>query len=214
MTDEEQRAREGLVRWGKSLFDRGLTPGSSGNLSVRVADGYLFTPTNSCLGFLDADRLSKLDAGGKHVGGDPPTKELPLHFAFYESRPSARAVVHLHSTHATALSCLADTDPDNAIPPITPYVVMRVGRVPVVPYTRPGSADVAPLIRATAPEHPAILLGNHGPVVAGTTLESAVFAMEELEETARLVLMTRGMAIRHLDQQEIADLEATFKLRG
>lgn len=214
MTDEEQRAREGLVRWGKSLFDRGLTPGSSGNLSVRVADGYLFTPTNSCLGFLDADRLSKLDAGGKHVGGDPPTKELPLHFAFYESRPSARAVVHLHSTHATALSCLADTDPDNAIPPITPYVVMRVGRVPVVPYTRPGSADVAPLIRAKAPEHPAILLGNHGPVVAGTTLESAVFAMEELEETARLVLMTRGMAIRHLDQQEIADLEATFKLRG
>lgn len=214
MTDEEQRARDGLVRWGKSLFDRGLTPGSSGNLSVRVADGYLFTPTNSCLGFLDADRLSKLDAGGKHVGGDPPTKELPLHFAFYESRPSARAVVHLHSTHATALSCLADTDPDNAIPPITPYVVMRVGRVPVVPYTRPGSADVAPLIRAKAPEHPAILLGNHGPVVAGTTLESAVFAMEELEETARLVLMTRGMAIRHLDQQEIADLEATFKLRG
>lgn len=214
MTDEEQRAREGLVRWGKSLFDRGLTPGSSGNLSVRVADGYLFTPTNSCLGFLDADRLSKLDADGKHVRGDPPTKELPLHFAFYESRPSARAVVHLHSTHATALSCLADTDPDNAIPPITPYVVMRVGRVPVVPYTRPGSADVAPLIRAKATEHPAILLGNHGPVVAGTTLESAVFAMEELEETARLVLMTRGMAIRHLDQQEIADLEATFKLRG
>ncbi len=214
MTDEEQRAREGLVRWGKSLFDRGLTPGSSGNLSVRLADGWLFTPTNSCLGFLDADRLSKLDAGGKHVGGDPPTKELPLHFAFYESRPSARAVVHLHSTHATALSCLADTDPDNAIPPITPYVVMRVGRVPVVPYTRPGSADVAPLIRAKAPEHPAILLGNHGPVVAGTTLESAVFAMEELEETARLVLMTRGMAVRHLGSQEIADLEATFKLRG
>ncbi|PTM55227.1 3-oxo-tetronate 4-phosphate decarboxylase [Phreatobacter oligotrophus] len=214
MNDEERRAREGLVRWGKSLFDRGLTPGSSGNLSVRLADGYLFTPTNSCLGFLDADRLSKLDAAGQHVGGDPPTKELPLHFAFYESRPSARAVVHLHSTHATALSCLADTDPDDAIPPITPYVVMRVGKVPVVPYTRPGSADVAPLIRAKAPDHPAILLGNHGPVVAGASLESAVFAMEELEETARLVLLTRGMAVRHLATQEIADLEATFKLRG
>lgn len=210
----EQKAREGLVRWGKSLFDRGLTPGSSGNLSVRLADGYLFTPTNSCLGFLDAERLSKLDANGKHVDGDPPTKELPLHFAFYEWRPSARAVVHLHSTHATALSCLADIDPDNAIPPITPYVVMRVGRVPVVPYTRPGSADVAPLIRAKAPDHPAILLANHGPVVAGASLESAVFAMEELEETARLVLLTRGMAVRHLAPQEIADLEATFKLRG
>ncbi len=214
MNDDERRAREGLVRWGKSLFDRGLTPGSSGNLSVRLADGYLFTPTNSCLGFLDADRLSKLDTAGQHVGGDPPTKELPLHFAFYESRPSARAVVHLHSTHATALSCLADTDPDDAIPPITPYVVMRVGKVPVVPYTRPGSADVAPLIRAKAPDHPAILLGNHGPVVAGASLESAVFAMEELEETARLVLLTRGMAVRHLATQEIADLEATFKLRG
>ncbi|MBX9990765.1 3-oxo-tetronate 4-phosphate decarboxylase [Phreatobacter oligotrophus] len=214
MNDDERRAREGLVRWGKSLFDRGLTPGSSGNLSVRLADGYLFTPTNSCLGFLEADRLSKLDTAGQHVGGDPPTKELPLHFAFYESRPSARAVVHLHSTHATALSCLADTDPDDAIPPITPYVVMRVGKVPVVPYTRPGSADVAPLIRAKAPAHPAILLGNHGPVVAGASLESAVFAMEELEETARLVLLTRGMAVRHLATQEIADLEATFKLRG
>jgi ribulose-5-phosphate 4-epimerase/fuculose-1-phosphate aldolase len=214
MSGDEQKARDSLVRWGKSLFDRGLTPGSSGNLSVRLADGWLFTPTNSCLGFLDADRLSRLDADGRHIGGDAPTKELPLHFAFYESRPTARAVVHLHSTHATALSCLADVDPDDAIPPITPYVVMRVGRVPVVPYTRPGSADVAPLIRARAPDHPAILLGNHGPVVAGTTLESAVFAMEELEETARLVLMTRGMAVRHLATQEIADLEATFKLRG
>lgn len=214
MSGDEQKARDSLVRWGKSLFDRGLTPGSSGNLSVRLADGWLFTPTNSCLGFLDADRLSRLDVDGRHIGGDAPTKELPLHFAFYESRPTARAVVHLHSTHATALSCLADVDPDDAIPPITPYVVMRVGRVPVVPYTRPGSADVAPLIRARAPDHPAILLGNHGPVVAGTTLDSAVFAMEELEETARLVLMTRGMAVRHLATQEIADLEATFKLRG
>lgn len=213
MTGDELAAREGLVRWGKSLFDRGLTPGSSGNLSVRLPDGYLFTPTNSCLGFLDGARLSKLDAGGRHVDGDPPTKELPLHFAFYESRPSANAVVHLHSTHATALSCLADTDPDDAIPPITPYVVMRVGRVPVVPYTRPGSPDVAPLIRARAPHHPAILLGNHGPVVAGPSLEAAVFAMEELEETARLVLLTRGMAVRHLGRQEIAELEATFRLR-
>lgn len=214
MNAEEASGREGLVRWGKSMFDRGLTPGSSGNLSVRLDDGYLFTPTNSCLGFLDADRLSRLDGEGRHVSGDPPTKELPLHFAFYRARPSARAVVHLHSTHATALSCLADTDPDDAVPPITPYVVMRVGRVPVVPYTRPGSADVAPLISARAPDHPAILLGNHGPVVAGTSLEAAVFAMEELEETARLVLLTRGMAVRHLARQEIADLEATFKLRG
>lgn len=211
---DEAAARAGLVRWGRSLFERGLTPGSSGNISVRLADGYLVTPTNSCLGFLDADRLSRLDAGGRHVAGDAPTKELPLHFTFYEARPAARAVVHLHATHATALSCLADVDPADAIPPITPYVVMRVGRVPVVPYTRPGSADVAPLIRAKAPDHPAILLANHGPVVAGASLEAAVFAMEELEETARLVLITRGMAVRHLSAAEIADLEATFTLKG
>ncbi|MGL4287960.1 MAG: aldolase [Phreatobacter sp.] len=213
-TPEERTAREGLVRWGRSLFERGLTPGSSGNMSVRLTDGFLVTPTNSCLGFLDAASLSRLDADGKHLAGDAPTKELPLHFSFYEARASARAVVHLHATHATALSCLADVDPDDAIPPITPYVVMRVGRVPVVPYTRPGSADVAPLIRAKAPDHPAILLGNHGPVVAGTSLEAAVFAMEELEETAKLTILTRGMAVRHLAAQEIADLEATFKLKG
>ncbi|MCZ0738643.1 3-oxo-tetronate 4-phosphate decarboxylase [Phreatobacter sp. AB_2022a] len=211
---DEAAARAGLVRWGRSLFERGLTPGSSGNISVRLADGYLVTPTNSCLGFLDAGRLSRLDAGGRHVAGDAPTKELPLHFAFYEARPAARAVVHLHATHATALSCLADVDPADAIPPITPYVVMRVGRVPVVPYTRPGSADVAPLIRAKAPDHPAILLANHGPVVAGASLDAAIFAMEELEETARLVLITRGMAVRHLSPAEIADLEATFTLKG
>ena len=211
---DEAAARAGLVRWGRSLFERGLTPGSSGNISIRLADGYLLTPTNSCLGFLSPERLSRLDADGRHIAGDAPTKELPLHFAFYEARPTARAVVHLHATHATALSCLADVDPADAIPPITPYVVMRVGRVPVVPYTRPGSADVAPLIRAKAPDHPAILLANHGPVVAGTSLEAAVFAMEELEETARLVLLTRGMAVRHLLAAEIADLETTFTLKG
>ncbi|KAB2864004.1 MAG: aldolase [Bauldia sp.] len=208
----ESDLREALVRWGKSMFGRGLTAGSSGNMSVRLEDGYLFTPTNSCLGFLDPDRLSKLDPAGKPVSGDPPTKELPLHFAFYESRPAAAAVVHLHSTYATALSCLADTDPEDALPPMTPYVVMRVGRLPSVPYTRPGSADVAPLIRATAPS-PAVLLGNHGPVVSGKSLDGAVFAIEELEEAARLAVITRGLNVRYLGRAEIGDLEATFKTR-
>ncbi|HZP19691.1 MAG TPA: aldolase [Bauldia sp.] len=210
MNEAEQR--EALCRWGKSLFERGLTAGSSGNMSVRLDDGYLFTPTNSCLGFLEAARLSKLDLAGKPVSGDKPTKELPLHFAFYETRPWARAVVHLHSTYATALSCLADTNPDDAIPPMTPYVVMRVGRLPLVPYTRPGSADVAPLIRAKAPGA-AVLLCNHGPVVAGASLEAAVFAIEELEEAAKLALITGGMNIRYLGLGEIADLEATFGKR-
>lgn len=209
----EQRIRNDIVKWGRSLFERGLTAGSSGNISVRLDDGFLMTPTNSCLGFLDAERLSRLDATGNHVSGDAPTKELSLHFAFYDQRPQARAVVHLHSTYATALSCLADVDPADAIPPITPYVVMRVGRVPVISYTRPGSADIRPLIESIAVDHAAALMQNHGPIVTGTSLEAAVFAMEELEETAKLVLLTRGMPVRLLNTEAIADLNQTFKLK-
>jgi 3-dehydro-4-phosphotetronate decarboxylase len=212
MTDEAS-ARAAMVRFARSLFERGLTPGSSGNMSMRLDDGYLFTPTNACLGFLDEARLSKLDSLGRHVAGDPPTKELPLHFGFYEARPAARAVVHLHSTYGTLLSCLADVDPHDAIPPITPYVVMRVGRVPVVPYTMPGSADVKPLVLAKAPDHAAILLANHGPVVAGASLEAAVYASEELEETAKLVVLARGMDVRRLNASQVAELEAKFRLK-
>ncbi|MCA3563362.1 MAG: aldolase [Methylocystis sp.] len=209
----EAQARQDIVRLGKSLFDRGLTPGSSGNLSVRLDDGYLFTPTNSCLGFLQADRLSKLDAKGAHISGDKPTKEQPLHFAFYEARPQAMAVAHLHSTYATLLSCLADTDPENALAPITPYAVMRVGCVPLVPYTMPGDSAVAALILRKAPQHPAVLLANHGPVVAGASLETAVFALEELEETARLLVLARGMNIRQLTEEQVAGLQRSFPLR-
>lgn len=213
MTRTEEQIRQDIVRWSRSLFERGFTVGSSGNISVRLDDGFLSTPTNSCLGFLEPERLSRLNAEGRHIGGDAPTKELPLHMAFYEARPTARAVVHLHSTYATALSCLADIDPDDAIAPVTPYVVMRVGRVPVLKYTRPGSADIVPLIRERASRCSAVLLGNHGPVVAGTSLEGAVFAAEELEETAKLILLTRGMAVRQLDATAVADLENTFHLR-
>ncbi|HET9069247.1 MAG TPA: class II aldolase/adducin family protein, partial [Amaricoccus sp.] len=152
------------------------------------------------------DRLSKLDPAGAHVAGDPPTKEVPLHMAFYHARPAAGGVVHLHSTYATALSCLADTDPEDAIPPITPYVVMRVGRVPLIPYTRPGSPDAAPLIAARAAGAAAVLLANHGPVVSAKSFRDAVFAAEELEETARLVLITRGMPVRRLTPGQVAEL--------
>lgn len=207
----EAQIRAAIVKWGRSLFERGLTAGSSGNISVRLDDGFLTTPTNSCLGFLTAERLSKLDPTGTAVSGDPPTKELPLHLAFYENRPAAGAVVHLHSTYATALSCLADADPENAIPPITPYMVMRVGRVPIIPYTRPGSWDVAALIAARGARHAAVLLQNHGPVVAGVSLEAAVFGAEELEETARLAFITRGMNVRLLDGAAIEELETEFK---
>lgn len=209
----EQTLRNDLVNWGKSLFQRGLTAGSSGNMSAKLDDGFLFTPTNSCLGFLEADRLSKLDLSGKHVSGDAPTKELPLHFGFYDRRPAARAVVHLHSTYATALCCLCDVDPENAIPPVTPYVVMRVGRVPIVPYVRPGSADVKPMISALAAEHAAVLLENHGPVVAGGSLDAAVFAIEELEEAAKLAIILHGMTVRQLTPAAIADLDRHFKLK-
>jgi ribulose-5-phosphate 4-epimerase/fuculose-1-phosphate aldolase len=209
----EDELREAIVRWSRSLFERGFTVGSSGNISVKLDDGFIVTPTNSCLGFLEPDRLSKLDRSGAHVAGDAPTKELPLHFAFYEARPAARAVVHLHSTYATALSCLADTDKADAMAPITPYMVMRVGRVPVVEYVRPGSAEIAPLIRAKAADHPAVLLANHGPVVAGPSLQAAVHSIEELEETAKLLFVTSGLKVRHLDEAQIAELERTFKLR-
>jgi ribulose-5-phosphate 4-epimerase/fuculose-1-phosphate aldolase len=203
----------GIVAWGKSLFDRGLTAGSSGNISVRHADGFVCTPTNSCLGMLDGERLSRLDRDGRPISGDPPTKELPLHLAFYEGRPSARAVVHLHSTYATALACLADTDPHNALPPITPYAVMRFGRVPVLPYVRPGSPEMAPPIRSLATEHNAVLLANHGPVVAGPSLEAAVFGVEELEETARLWFITKGLGPRLLGDEQVDELRRRFPVK-
>lgn len=209
----EQALRNAIVRWGKSMFDRGLTSGSSGNISVRLDDGYLATPTNSCLGFLEADRLSRLDAAGVSVAGVAATKELPLHLAFYAHRPGTRAVVHLHSTYATALSCLADVDPADAIPPITPYVVMRVGRVPLAPYARPGSAEIVARIAELAPRHPAVLLCNHGPVVSAASLDAAVYAIEELEEAAKLALLTRGLAVHLLDAEAIAELDRVFTLR-
>ena len=206
MTLTEQQLREEMCRWGASMFARGLTFGSSGNLSARLEDGFLVTPTNSCLGFLDPAALSKLDANGKHISGDAPTKEIPLHMAFYEARPQAGGVVHLHSTYATALSCLENTDPDDAIPAITPYVVMRVGRVPLLPYTRPGSAEVKPFVLAKARDHAAVLLANHGPVVSAHSFRDAVLAAEELEETAKLVLLTRGSRVRQLTDEAMGDL--------
>lgn len=205
--------RAEIVQWGQSLFARGLTAGSSGNISVRCGDGYLTTPTNACLGFLQPSDLSRLDAAGNHLDGALPTKELPLHMAFYRERPAARAVVHLHSTYATALSCLADTDPEDAIPPITPYVVMRVGRVPLLPYSRPGAQAGAEMIAKVAARHTAVLLQNHGPILAGSDLRSAIFAIEELEEAAKLIFLTQGRARRLLDTAAIDDLNQTFNLK-
>lgn len=210
---EEARLREEMVRLAASLFQRGYSVGSSGNISAKLADGLLITPTNSCLGFLDAARISKLDPAGRHVSGDKPSKEVFLHRAFYETRPQAGAVVHLHSTYATALSCLADLDPADTIAPITPYVVMRVGQVPLVPYARPGDPAMGDLVRALEGRHAAVLLANHGPVVSGPDLASAVYAAEELEETAKLLVILRGQKTRRLTQEQVEELSRVFKLR-
>ena len=207
----EAAIRAGIVKWGRSMFERGLTSGSSGNISARLDDGYIFTPTNSCLGFLDPDRLSKLDPDGKPVSGDPPTKELPLHFAFYESRPSARAVVHLHSTYSVALSTLAAADPENMLPPITAYFVMRVGTLPLVPYYPPGDRGLADAVGAAMAGAHAVLLANHGSVVAGKSLDEAHYAAEELEETAKLWFLLRGETTRFLDIGQVAELRARFQ---
>lgn len=206
----ESRAREDVTRFAKSLFDRGYSVGSSGNISVAVEDGILITPTNSCLGFLDPARIAKLDRTGRHVGGDKPSKEIFLHQAFYDTRPGTGAVVHLHSTYATALSCLADTDPEDAIPPLTPYVVMRVGRVKLLPYVRPGDPRMGEMIRALNGSHAAVLLANHGPAVSAGDLATAVFAAEELEETAKLVTLLRDRPTRHLDEAQVQELVRVF----
>ena len=187
----ETKLRELICKWGKSIFERGLTSGSSGNFSARLEDGFLVTPTNACLGFLDPAALSKLDPKGTHVSGDRPTKEVPLHQSFYGARQQAMGIVHLHSTYATALSCLAGLDPKKVLPPLTPYVLMRVGIVPLLPYTEPGSSEIIPLIRAVAPTCNAVLLANHGPVVSGTSFENAVFAAEEFEEAAKLYFLLK-----------------------
>ena len=139
----ESEIRTKMVMHGKSLFDRRYSCGGSGNMSARVADGVLVTPTNSCLGRLEADRITKLDWDGKRLGGDPPPKEWVLHLAIYRARPDAGAVVHLHSPHAVAVSCLNGLNADNVLPPITPYFVMRIGRLTLVPYYPPGDPELA-----------------------------------------------------------------------
>lgn len=202
--------RDDIARLSKSLFDRGFSVGSAGNISAAVEDGLLITPTNSCLGFLDPGRISKLDRDGTHVAGDAPSKEVFLHRAFYASRPQTGAVVHLHSTFATALSCLTDTDPDDCVPPLTPYVVMRVGPVKLLPYVRPGDPAAGDLIRDLGGRHAAVLLANHGPVVAGRDIHAAVYAAEELEETAKLLVLLRGQATRLLTPDQVTDLTRVF----
>jgi ribulose-5-phosphate 4-epimerase/fuculose-1-phosphate aldolase len=202
----EREIRERIAMHGKSIFDRGLTAGSSGNISVRLPDGMLITPTNSCLGRLDPDAITKLNSNGDRVAGDKPSKEAFLHHSMYGSRPTEQAIVHLHSTSSVAVSCLADVNPDNVLPPITAYYVMRVGQLPLVPYFAPGDEKLAAAVEHAAITSRAILLSNHGPVVAGKSLDAAVNSMEELEETAKLFLMLRNERTKYLNQHQEQEL--------
>lgn len=211
---EEAELREMICRMARSIFERGLTGGAWGNISARLSDGRLLvTPTGTSFGDLDPARLSPLYDAGRLVDGDAPTKEMPLHAAFYETRGvKAGAIVHLHSTHSVALSNLPETDPDNVLPPLTPYSIMRLGKVKLLPCFRPGDAAIGKAIHRLAGKFSAVLLANHGPVVAAKDLEAAVYAMEELEETARLALLTRGMKPKMLTPEQVRDVVEHFNI--
>lgn len=206
----ETKLREAICRTAKSMFDRGLTHGSTGNISARLDGGWLMTPTGSSFGDLDPACLSRLDRDGRHVGGDAPTKEAFLHLAMYRQRPGDGAVVHLHSTHSVAVSVLADVEAWDALPPLTAYYAMRVGRLPLVPYHPPGDPALADAVEKLASDCHALLLANHGPVVSGATLAAASDAIEELEATARVFLLTYRQRVRPLTPDQVQELQRRF----
>jgi 3-dehydro-4-phosphotetronate decarboxylase len=208
---EEGRLREQLCRMAASLFERGLTHGSTGNISSRTPDGgLLVSPTGTSFGRLDPARLSRFDASGRHVSGDPPTKEMPLHTAFYDTRSTAGAVVHLHSCHAVALSMLPEADADDFLPPLTPYAIMQLGRVRLLPFFLPGDPAMGDAVRGLAGKRSAVMLANHGPVVAGKSVEAACNAIEELEATARLALLVRNTGATGLGADEVRSVITRF----
>lgn len=209
----EATLRELICTLAKSMFDRGLTGGSTGNISARTEDGgLLVSPTGTSFGRLDPARLSRFDADGKLISGDKPTKEMPLHAAFYETRSTAGAVVHLHSCHSVALSMMPGVDPANFLPPLTPYAIMKLGRVQLLPFFRPGDPAMGEAVRSLAGKRSAVMLANHGPVVAGKDVEAACNAIEELEDTARLAIMMRGYRANMLTDAQVKDLVTHFNV--
>ena len=208
---EEARLREQICLLAKSMFDRGLTGGSTGNISARTSEGgLLVSPTGTSFGRLDPGRLSRFDPKGVLIGGDTPTKEMPLHSAFYDTRSTTGAVVHLHSCHSVALSMMPDTNEDDFLPHLTPYGIMKLGKVKLLPFFMPGDAAMGDAVRGLAGKRAAVMLANHGPVVAGKDIEAACNAIEELEDTARLAMMTRGMSPRGLSDTDVQRLVTTF----
>ena len=208
----EVALRQKIVGIGQSIFQRGLTAGSSGNLSARLDDGYLISPTNTSLSELKADRLSKISFVGVHISGDQPSKELHLHRAMYDKRPNDEGIVHLHSTYSAAVSCMAGLDRENCIPPLTAYYVMKIHRLPLIPYFRPGDMALAETVCQQAQDHHAVLLAHHGPLVSGSSLDTALHAIEELEETAKIFLLLHDKKYSILTQDQISELETVFQL--
>lgn len=210
----EVHLREQICMLAKSIFDRGLTGGSTGNISARTEDGgLLVSPTGTSFGRLDPARLSRFDAAGQLIGGDAPTKEMSLHTAFYDTRSSAGAVVHLHSCHSVALSMMPDVNEDDFLPPLTPYGIMKLGRVKLLPFFLPGDPAMGTAVRGLAGKRSAVMLANHGPVVAGKDVEAACNAIEELEDTARLAMMTRGLNPRGLTDTQVQSLVTKFDVK-
>jgi len=209
---DESRIREQICATGASLFQRGYTVGAAGNISARLHDGWLITPTDACLGRLDPAGLSKVDAGGQWVSGAKPSKTLVLHRGIYGNDGEARAVIHTHSTHLVALTLSGVWREDEVLPPITPYQVMKVGRIPLIRYRRPGDPQAAAEVAAQAAQVRGALFERLGPVVWERSVEQASHVLEELEETARLWLMTHPRP-QPLDAAAIDELRTTFGAR-
>lgn len=211
----ELQLREQMVTLALSMFMRGYSSGGAGNLSTRLPDGgFLVTPTNSSFGSLDPSTLSKLDAQGQWVSGEKPSKESLMHLAFYRQRADIGGIVHLHSTSLTALSCLPDLDPQDCLPPVTPYFVMRTGKLPLIPYLPPGHPGLAEEVAKLAPDHNAMLLANHGPVIGGSTLREATFNAEELEDTARIWFMLKPHGMNTLSDEQVSELKTRFSVKN
>ncbi|HBM3060186.1 TPA: aldolase [Klebsiella oxytoca] len=211
---DEVQLRRDLVHYASSLFERGYSSGGAGNISLRLPDGnILATPTNSSFGELEPNTLSKVSISGDLLSGEKASKEIQFHLAIYRKRPQCGGIVHLHSPWLTALSCLPGIDINNALPPITPYYVMRVGKLPVVRYICPGSPLIAEEVEKLAVEHNSFLLANHGPIISGKNIREAVFNAEELEETARLYFILKPFGMNLLTKENLEELEQTFSMK-
>lgn len=208
---EEKKLREEMIEVARSLFNRGYSHGTTGNLSVRFEDKVLVTPTGSSLGFVKAEEISLLDfATGKLLNGEKPSKESHIHLAAYSVRPEVKAIVHLHSTFAVAYSCLRGLNATDSLEPLTPYFVMKIGKLPLIQYLRPGDSRLVDEIEQLAPNHNGILMANHGTLVLGKDLYETAANAEELEEQAKIYFLVNGKA-NPLNDEQIAELHEVFK---